>query len=95
MQISVDSEQLHSTGDSFGTIVQEIKGTISSLNSAANTASSGWSGSSHTAFHDLWTKLHSSLDLLSSAMGDISGNLHAAGNAYSTTESNIAKSAGK
>ncbi|KEO81304.1 WXG100 family type VII secretion target [Tumebacillus flagellatus] len=93
MQIQVDSGQLHSTGDSFSTIVSEIEGTISSLNSAANTASSGWSGSSHSAFNDLWTKLHASLNLLKTAMRDVSGNLHTAGTAYSTTENNIAKSA--
>lgn len=93
MQLQVDSEQLHNTGSSFKSITQEVKTTVGNLNSAANSASSGWSGSSAGAFQDLWRRLHNSLDMLTQAMDEIAGNLHTAGTSYSTTETNLAKSA--
>jgi WXG100 family type VII secretion target len=89
MHIQVDSEHLHSTGDSFQAIVHDISTTIGNLNSAANSASGGWSGSSASAFNDLWRRLHGSLDHLNQAMGEIASNLHTAGTTYHETDSKM------
>lgn len=85
-EILVDEGQMNSSAGRMRSVASDVQTLVGSLQAAAQSAASGWQGSSAASFLDMWNRWKNAMEQLTAAIEQTGQHLDQAAVLYEETD---------